>query len=333
MGFGLQSMHPLFTFNFRLIVKLIIITLPVIIVLVYVEYGLNHLDTHYLKKRIDLEKQLSSIEILSLGSSNAYFGINPSQFSCPGFNLAFNAQSMYYDLAFVEKYINSMPKLKVVILPAIFFTTGSELLGTSQDWRIYFYKQYFALPNETQKNNMTANIKRALDSRNYSKIALYADTIYGHIKDSFTGHVDYVPEKNGWYDPKEVPKMNPTSNAGLDAARAHSAIFNITTADSNIENWEKIIEILKKRNIEVLIVRLPEDKSYHENLDNNKSRVFTSKIQDFADKKVVIFADYSKNKLFTTEDFTVMPDHLNHDGAIKFSELLNVDYLKKLCSN
>ena len=106
MEFGLQSMHPLFTFNFRFIVKLFIITLPVIIVLIYVEYGLNHLDTHYLKKRIDLEKQLNSIEILSLGSSNAYFGINPSQFSCPGFNLAFNAQSMYYDLAFIEKYIH-----------------------------------------------------------------------------------------------------------------------------------------------------------------------------------------------------------------------------------
>ena len=332
MEFGLQSMHPLFTFNFRFIVKLFIITLPVIIVLIYVEYGLNHLDTHYLKKRIDLEKQLNSIEILSLGSSNAYFGINPSQFSCPGFNLAFNAQSMYYDLAFIEKYINSMPKLKVVVLPAIFFTTGNELLSTSQDWRIYFYKQYFGLPIEIQKNNWTANIKRRLDSRNYSKIALYADTIYGHIKDSFTGHVDYIPEKNGWYDPKEIPKLDPTTNAGQDAAQAHSASFNVSTADSNIIYWQKIIEILKKRNIEVIIVRLPEDISYSDKLDYVKSRIFTAKIQDLADKNAIIFANYSEDKNFHPVDFTVMPDHLNHDGAIKFSETLNRDYLINMCA-
>ena len=67
-------------------------------------------------------------------------------------------------------------------------------------------------------------------------------------------------------------------------------------------------------------------------LDYVKSRIFTAKIQDLADKNAIIFANYSEDKNFHPVDFTVMPDHLNHDGAIKFSETLNRDYLINMCA-
>jgi hypothetical protein len=89
---------------------------------------------------------------------------------------------MYYDLAFAKKYLDLMPNLKLVILPSIFFTTGTHLIGSSQDWRVFFYKQYFRLPNETVENDLNGNIKRIVDARNYSKIALFADNIYTFSK-------------------------------------------------------------------------------------------------------------------------------------------------------
>jgi hypothetical protein len=328
-------MHPLFTSSFRknILSIIFIIAIPATIILVYVEIGLNNLDTHYLKKRVDFEKQLNSIEVLSLGSSNAYYGINPNEFSCAGYNLAINAQSMYYDFEFIKKYTPLMPNLKVVILPAIFYTTGTKLVGTSQDWRMYFYKQYFELPNETEDGNTTNNVKRFIDSRNFSKIALYSDTLYAHVKNGFSGHVDYIPESNGWYDSKDVPRLNSENNVATGAAVAHSASYDVKIASKNLSYWQEIIDISKKQKIQVILVRLPEDISITSKLDKNKIEHFTGLMTELALKNNIQFIDYSKDQRFYSSDYTFMPDHLNPDGAIKFSKVLNEDYIFNACKN
>lgn len=335
MGFGLLNMHPLFTSNFRknIFSVIFIIAIPAVILLTYVEIGLNKLDTHYLKKRIDFENQLNVIEVLSLGSSNAYYGINPDEFSCHGYNLAFNAQSMYYDLEFIKKYVPLMPNLKLVILPAIFYTTGTKLVATSQDWRMYFYRQYFGLSNELEVNNHVDNIKRYIDSRNYSKIALYSDTLYSHVKDGFTGHVDYTPENSGWYNSKDVPRLNSENNVAIGAAASHSASYDEKMALKNIAYWQEIIDILGARKIQIILVRLPEDASIRSRLDIKKSTQFRSIMTELASKNNIHFIDYSEDNRFNTADFTFMPDHLNPDGAIKFSKILNENYIRGTCKN
>lgn len=327
-------MHPLFTSSFKknILSILFIIAIPAIILLAYVEIGLNNLDTHYLKKRIDFERQLNSIEVLSLGSSNAYYGINPTEFSCQGFNLAFNAQSMFYDLEFIKKYLPVMPNLKVVILPAIFYTTGTKLVGTSQDWRMYFYAQYYGLSNELENNNITDNVKRSIDSRNYSKIALYSDTLYAHVKNGFSGHVDYIPESNGWYNSKDVPRLNSENNVAVSGAAAHSASYDLKIASRNTVYWQEIIDILKKKNIQVILVRLPEDISITSKLDKNKVAHFTSLMTQLASKNNIPFIDYSQDQRFNSSDYTFMPDHLNPDGAKKFSAIFDEEILKSKCN-
>jgi hypothetical protein len=327
-------MHPLFTSSFRRkILKIsIIIAIPAVILLIYIEAGLSRLDTHYLKKRLDFNVKLSKVEVLSLGSSNAYFGINPKIFSCNGYNLAYNAQSMYYDLEFIKKYIDLMPELKIVILPAIFYTTGTRLVGTSQDWRMFFYKQYWGLPLENEPKKITENIKRHIDSRNYTKIALYSDTLYTHLKDGFSGHVDYIPEESGWYNSKDAPKFNAINEIGRKGAEAHSLTYDTKVADKNIKHWQKLIDILKNRGVEVILVHLPEDKSYYNYLDQKKSQDFTARISGLARKNGIKFADYSKDRRFNQEDYTFMPDHLNDRGASKFSGILNSEYLQDLCA-
>lgn len=333
MEFGLLNMHPLFTSSFKvkILKPLIIIAIPAIIILAYVEFGLGYLDTHYKKKRVDFEAQIGEIKILSLGSSNAYFGINPKEFSCSGYNLAYNAQSMYYDLEFIKKYIDDMPKLKIVILPAIFYTTGTRLVGTSQDWRMFFYKQYWGLSLENEPNKLTDNIKRHLDSRNYTKIALYSDTIYGHIMNGFSGHVDYIPEVNGWYDSKDAPKFDINNQVGKKGAEAHNLAYDSKVAEKNIKHWQKIIDILRNRNIKVILLHLPEDGSYSNYLDQKKIQDFNFRLSRLAKENEIEFVDYSKDTRFSQVDYTFMPDHLNDQGASKFSKLLNDEYLKYSC--
>ena len=56
-------------------------------------------------KRMTLERVLPDVEVLVLGSSLGYFGINPAQFTHKGYNAAYRAQSYYYDLQILKKYI------------------------------------------------------------------------------------------------------------------------------------------------------------------------------------------------------------------------------------
>ncbi|QFY41385.1 hypothetical protein F6R98_01060 [Candidatus Methylospira mobilis] len=315
----------------KVLLRIIVVALPALVLLAYVEFGLSQLDTHYLSKKNFLEKQKNDIVVLSLGSSNAYYGINPETFSCTGFNLAYNAQSMYYDLQFVEKYIDELPRLKLVVLPIIYYTMGSDLLNTSQDWRVFFYKQYYGLPLQRPDDGVFSVIKQLIDARNYTKIALYGDTLYAHFKSGFSGHVDYVPERTGWYNSSSVDKADLNKFVGRDAAVAHSRDYDPNTAKRNIAYWQVLVDLLNEKHIQAVIVHLPEHETYYKNLDQSKLADFNMTVNTFARKNGLAFADYSQDPRFNLDDFTFMVDHLNPHGAAKLGEILDQDYIKKLC--
>ncbi len=68
-----------------------------------------------------------SVEILCLGSSHAYFGINPDFISPPCFNAAHPSQSLKYDFEIVKKYQDKWESLKVIVIPVDYFSLFSEL--------------------------------------------------------------------------------------------------------------------------------------------------------------------------------------------------------------
>jgi len=68
-----------------------------------------------------MEKGLDT-EILVMGNSHAYWGVNPTFFSMKTLNLAYNNRPFSQDLDILEKVMNSLPELKVILLPADYFT-------------------------------------------------------------------------------------------------------------------------------------------------------------------------------------------------------------------
>lgn len=314
----------------KLFFRIFLVVLPTLAVLGYLEYRLSLLDTHYLAKRTFLEEQERDIKILTLGSSNAYFGINPAKFSCTGYNLAINAQSMYYDWKLLDKYVDKLPNLKLVVLPAIFYTAGTDLASTSQNWREFFYKQYFGLSLEAPNGKMFS-LMQSLDARNFTKIALYGDTLYDHIATKFLRHVDYVVGRTGWHDSSDADKANLLLKVGPRAAEVHSAEFNLTNLHRNIAYWEKIVERLKQRNIQILVLMLPEDRSYYSNLDPVKFAAFRNAFKDFAVNNHLLYRDYTEDPRFDLEDMTFMVDHMNPEGANKFGEIFNRDFIFDAC--
>ncbi|MBK6345997.1 MAG: hypothetical protein IPF68_08660 [Bacteroidales bacterium] len=117
--------------------------LPLILVMLYMEVNLAKIPNSYSYKRLCLEKQLDSIEVLILGSSQALYGLNPDDFTYRTFNLSDISQDLYYDHQLVMKYLDKMPSLRYAIISISYFSFGYSVTDGAEAWRIYYYSQFW----------------------------------------------------------------------------------------------------------------------------------------------------------------------------------------------
>src|SRR4051812_14907456 len=97
----------------KFVLKVLLFIVPWVIAWRVLEHKLSQIPNSYSKKRSYLEKQTDSIQVLLLGTSHTYHGVNPDYFSCYGFNLADYLQTIYYDKRLTLKNIDKMPRLQV----------------------------------------------------------------------------------------------------------------------------------------------------------------------------------------------------------------------------
>ncbi len=125
----------------KLWLKILLVIGPLVLCLLLFEIGLSRVDNSYTFKKRLLHDQAHSIQVLVLGSSHAYYGINPDYFSLKGFNLANVSQPLRYDYALLERYAPKCPDLKVVIMAISDFSLGFRLADSGEYWRDSFYAQ------------------------------------------------------------------------------------------------------------------------------------------------------------------------------------------------
>src|ERR1700741_548291 len=94
----------------KFIFKSVLFAIPLLLGFILVEFWLRSIPNSYNQKRIYLEQQLDSIEVLILGSSHSVDGINPQYIHPKAFNLGNISQSMYYDKSLTLKYLSRMPR-------------------------------------------------------------------------------------------------------------------------------------------------------------------------------------------------------------------------------
>jgi hypothetical protein len=311
----------------KFILKALILTIPLLLGLAFIEYRLSLVAVAYNQKKFELEKQLDQIQVLVLGSSNAHFGINPNQFSYKGFNLSDSAQWPYYDLQLTKKYLHRMPNLKLVIFSISYYTFGTdEALDKTNDWRLYAYMHYYGiLPHE---HNAPLGLYHPLDPRLFSKIALYGGHINYYLTEGKTDMTKGVIEDDGsgWVDAGVKP-CNLDLNIGYSAALGHNASVNPVKFDENLEHISELVELLRHKHIQFVIVELPQHAVYTDHLDAEKLRLMENKIKIFAEKYHVQHVNYLHDKNFTIADYTDMPDHLNKLGANKISKMIDQEII------
>jgi hypothetical protein len=138
------------------------------------EYQLSIKPTVYAIKYADLTRVAPKVEIVITGNSFACVGINPDLFDKAGYNLANQEQSIYYDSEILKERLSQMPKLKMAIITFSYVSFGTELEDIDQ-WRTFFYDQYFGIPPSSNRNAANYNFTYWIDPRRFSKVAIFTE--------------------------------------------------------------------------------------------------------------------------------------------------------------
>lgn len=300
----------------------VLFIIPVFLVLATCEYFLRKVPNDYQYKNKWLTQNCGKIEILNLGSSHTYWGINPHYFSYSAFNAAHVAQGIKYDHFIFKKFIDSMDSLKVVILPLSYFSmTSNEPERGLEDWRVKYYSIYYGC--DYHKHELRYNLEIMPKIR--IRVALL----------SIFGKADYrVADSLGWgCSSQAIFEQDAWEYNGKIVAKRHTKkIIDTTIVNENARMVNEIIKKCHNKKISVILLTTPTYKTYRDNLNKEQLDIMLNYGHFFESKyDNVHYINLLDDDCFIQEDFQ-NSDHLNEFGAKKLTLILNhyIDSLQLL---
>ena len=292
--------------------------LPILILFISAEILLRKTENIYSYKVKQIELQKKQIDILSLGSSNAFYGINPKYFKeNKGFNLALISQSLNIDEFLLDKYIDELPSLKLVILAVGYVSLHYDIKNSSiEHWRLYDYFHYMNLNSKklsinrwslhTQSLILGKGFKNSID-----KLAFIISGKYKVSVNEYGWGTDYA---NRPFSEKKFSKY-----VRITTIRHSNTISDV---DEKKETIKRIVDKAKKRGITVFMITLPTSKLYRDNIKSGRMKKTISFFNSIANENDhVFYINYFKDSSFVNRYF-FDAYHLNHRGSEKISKMI-----------
>ena len=253
-----------------------------------------------LEDRCQKFKQKSkTIETLVLGASRAEFNILPFILGPNTFNMGISAIGLFEEYHILKKIIDTMPKLKNVILVLSFYNGANCLVYTQNCWECLFLKKYFDVPYDfslQKKINLNKIYKRIPKMKIKKEINCVEGFDFANIY--------YAKEKQG---------------DCLEALKKHIHLF-----ESFNNQWsylEKIATLCKQNQRRLQVVIMPMRSDYNnkcQSLGYTHKKLYTP-LHKLCQQLEINTLDFSKG--FEDDDF-YDSTHLNFSGALKLSNRL-----------
>lgn len=298
---------------YKFIKLTIVFFFPILILLVTSELVLRVIPNDYSYKRNYLDRNSNNIEVLYLGSSHFYYGINPEYSTYKGFNAAHISQSLNYDIAILKKYKNKWSNLKCIIVPIDYFSMYFTLDDGIEKWRVKNYAIYFGINSCTNYRN-----RFELLSGKFSSNML-------RLKSNYFNKISEVTcNKLGWGTSFTSSLSRDLIETGKTAAKRHTKeITRNVNFDKNIKILISLIDFANKKNIKVIFITCPAYKSYVENLEQKQLNNTIETITKLTSKNSnSVYYNFLNNNSFYKEDY-FDADHLNEKGAKKLTLLVD----------
>jgi RNase H-fold protein (predicted Holliday junction resolvase) len=301
----------------RFFIKGAVFISPLLLLLLFVEYKLSKIPNGYNTKKEFLERHISEYEVLVTGTSHGFYGINPKYMDCKAYNVAYVGQSLYYDAQLVEKYLDRMKNLKLIILTVSYHSLEYRMSHNPENWRRDFYLKYYGIPREDGDSSL-------IELSQYSYLALYGfRATQQYARSGF--RVNGEAEGNGAGNLGNQSSMD-DADAKKRVERLHS-MMKPEFFDDNIRLLENLLKDLKAKNIAVVIVTVPVSKAYRDNFYTDKYERMQSGISYLCQKYHVEYFNYLFDERFTAADFRES-SHLNARGAEKFTRIIKEEFVQ-----
>jgi hypothetical protein len=304
----------------KLCIKFLIFCIPILLFLGCVELFYRCVPNNYSVKNDYITKNKNTIEVLIFGNSHAFYALNPAHFSLNTFNLSNISQTLYFDSLLLKHHLNDLPKLKCVVL-CIEYNNLSQVDDSQDDiWRKYYYQNYM---------NLDVPIASDYDINNYLLFLNQTPQKTKElIKRYYTSGSILDCDSKGWGNNFVHRYKNQTKEEVKKRAMSHedcSVDFSI-----NKNRITSIIQELKKRDVKLLIVSLPQTPLYTSFLNQEKLKLVFQTCQNFQNEhpNQVYYLNLFTDKRFVKNDFADA-DHLNGKGSDKCSKLVN-SYIEEM---
>ncbi len=292
------------------ITRVLLFLLPLFIVAFFLEYTIQHIANDYSYKNSYLEKNAGKMEVLFLGNSHSYYGINPKFIDKKSFNASHVSQSLAYDFEIFKKFNPKLTKLKILAIPISYFSLHFNVENGKEAWREKNYCIYY-------------NIFRSKKINNYFELTSNsAKTNSSILSDYYTKDKDLRKCSDlGWrlhdsilYN-KDIPK-----NAKRSAKRHN---YNVRkNLKQNRIILREFIAFAKAKNFKILLYTAPVTEQYFNLLNEKKLDQNKNEMEKLTDNKNVFYYNFINDNRFIQADF-YDADHLNNKGAEKFSVIIN----------
>jgi hypothetical protein len=288
--------------------------LPILCIFICMEFLLRNIPNDYKIKKEYLDKNAPNIEILCLGSSEVYYGINPVYFGKNGFNASHIGQTIESDLEILKKYRNKMSRLKYIIIPVSYITLYRNLHNNAETWRIKNYIIYYDMHasadikdhSEVLSFDAVTNLRRLYSYYIRKKQEITASESGFGANHPSTYQEDLI--KGGEEDAKRYTRNN----------RKGFLLF-----DGNIELLKSIIHLARNNNAVVIFFTPPMYYTCRDNLDYGQMEKSINAISEITKEyKNAVYINYLDDKTFIKSDYFDAA-HLNDIGAQKLTKLLN----------
>jgi hypothetical protein len=299
--------------------KIILFTVPLIILFFLFEAKISTHPTTFKYKKENLESQLQTIELLILGNSQAFGGINPDFFSVNGFNLCNNSQTLYYDSEITLEYYHKIRNLRYILINISHFSFWHIMQDSHEPWRAKFYYKFWDI--EPQASSVSILNK-------YSNLSLLKPMVA--IKRIFNKDViDFykVYHKNGWAFNDTVRTYEINEQESKDRIELFRKFYlHEERIVLNVKIVDNLLNSLIKNGVIPIFISTPLPKVYYSMIEPDVVEINKQILNDFSKKYDCKYFDYTTDNRFVKEDF-IDVNHLNFIGAEKFSRIIQKEVL------
>ncbi len=297
----------------RFIVKILLFLLPVVALILFVEYSQRNMPNELRYKAEFMKKHASELELIVLGPSYTH-RLNLNHIGCKAFNLSYMNQPAERNYQLWKHYRERLPRLKYVVYSLSYWFHQNTIDGL-EAWREPFYNIHYSLPVSglsLEKRFIVAN----------PKIATKMD--WGAL---FTSHDNERPSCDSL-------GSTPANHRDADWATKSAEFMARRHADIDPENalhnrkmLEKVIAQCEEDSVKVLLVTPPTWHTYYDLLPEKVISMTEELGREMADAHPnVTYINLKGDPRFTEEDFTDCT-HLNYDhGGRKMATILR-DYI------